>query len=173
MGGLKWRLCYKKSRVLASARMPPLVFCGRSSQKLFNSIKKLLISSTTHINSKILYDYITFYDSIKTCSHLLRHSSVGWQPGQRPQYSPGERKWPLDFGRSLKEKVERYKPNLRVVVSPVKDKVSARTSFQSFTSQCFLFPLHLKSKTWGKILRLNYWRRRRILNIKNEKSLTP
>ena len=25
MGGLKWKLCYKKSRVLASARMPPLV----------------------------------------------------------------------------------------------------------------------------------------------------
>ena len=26
MGGLKWRLCYKKSRVLASARMPTLVY---------------------------------------------------------------------------------------------------------------------------------------------------
>ena len=25
MGGLKWKLCYKKSRVSASARMPPLV----------------------------------------------------------------------------------------------------------------------------------------------------
>ena len=25
MGGLKWKLCYKKSRVLASARMPPLM----------------------------------------------------------------------------------------------------------------------------------------------------
>ena len=25
MGGLKWKLCYKKSRVLASARMPPLI----------------------------------------------------------------------------------------------------------------------------------------------------
>ena len=25
MGGLKWKLCHKKSRVLASARMPPLV----------------------------------------------------------------------------------------------------------------------------------------------------
>ena len=32
MGGLKWKLCYKKSRVLASARMPPLVCsqCGDS-----------------------------------------------------------------------------------------------------------------------------------------------
>ena len=26
MDGLKWKTCYKKSRVLASARMPPLVF---------------------------------------------------------------------------------------------------------------------------------------------------
>ena len=123
-----------------------------------------------HINNKILYDYITFYDS-KTCLHLLRHSTVGWQPGPRPQYSPDERKLLLDFGRSLKEKVERNKPNLCVVVSPVKDKVSARTSFQSLTTQCFLFALHLKKKTWGNIPRLNYWRRRRILNIKNEKKL--
>ena len=27
MGGLKWKPCYKKSRALASARVPPLVFC--------------------------------------------------------------------------------------------------------------------------------------------------
>ena len=31
-GGLKWKLCYKKSRALASARVPPLVY--RVSQKI-------------------------------------------------------------------------------------------------------------------------------------------
>ena len=39
MSGLKWKLCYKKSRVLASARMPPLV---RSQTKEWLWVNSLL-----------------------------------------------------------------------------------------------------------------------------------
>ena len=39
MDGLKWKPCYKKSRVLASARMPPLMY---TSNKLCASQSKMI-----------------------------------------------------------------------------------------------------------------------------------
>ena len=60
MGGLKWRLCYKKSRVLASARMPPLVanpwdvFFSRAGATLHNVTREwAFLKGVTSVNWKM------------------------------------------------------------------------------------------------------------------------
>ena len=60
MGGLKWKLCYKKSRVLASARMPPLVanpwdvFFSRAGATLHNVTREwAFLKGVTSVNWKM------------------------------------------------------------------------------------------------------------------------
>ena len=72
MSGLKWKLCYKKSRVLASARMPPLIriqkYIKSSCDSTVVAASCMHISSWSHLFNSIELNVFCFHQCIRASS---------------------------------------------------------------------------------------------------------
>ena len=74
MGGLKWKPCYKKSRALASARVPPLV-TTETSKKVFSAGMLFFLSTEGNGNRflKVVLEWVKFYSIDKI---IVGHSHI-------------------------------------------------------------------------------------------------